>query len=104
MTSRSLREFEAATATTHDSAACSAGSHGLPWKMGSSEPIAGSRASSARRAGSARGPVTPPSPDAAAALDAVEALVRSAPVAITYSESGLVDDEAAYLAFHRVRF
>jgi len=44
------------------------------------------------------------SPDAAAALAAVEALVRSAPVVITHTESGLVDDEAAYLAFHRVRF
>ncbi len=46
----------------------------------------------------------PPSPDAAAALDAVEALVRSSPVVITHTESGLVDDEAAYLAFHRIRF
>src|SRR5438128_10360074 len=46
----------------------------------------------------------PPSPAAAAALDAVEALVRSAPVVITHRDSGLVDDEAAYLAFHRVRF
>ena len=46
----------------------------------------------------------PASRDAAAALDAVEALVRSAPVVITHRDSGLVDDEAAYLAFHRVRF
>jgi hypothetical protein len=46
----------------------------------------------------------PPSPDAAAALDAVEALVRSSPVVITHTESGFVDDKAAYLAFHRIRF
>lgn len=46
----------------------------------------------------------PPSPDVAAALAAVEALVRPAPVVITHTDSGLVDDEAAYLAFHRVRF
>ncbi len=46
----------------------------------------------------------PASTDAAAALDAVEALVRSAPVVITHTESGLVDDEAAYLAFHGRRF
>ncbi len=42
--------------------------------------------------------------DAEAALDAVEALVRSAPVVITHAEIGFVDDEAAYLAFNRVRF
>jgi len=42
--------------------------------------------------------------DAAAALDAVEALVHSAPVVITHTDSGLVDDEAAYFAFHRIRF
>ena len=42
--------------------------------------------------------------DAAAALDAVEALVRSSPIVITHADSGLIDDEAAYLAFHRIRF
>src|SRR5258705_593278 len=104
MTSRSPRECEVATATTHDSAVCSAGSHGLPWKTGSSEPIAGLRASSAHRAGSPRGPGMPSSRDATAALDAVEALVRSAPVVITHNDTGLVDEEAAYLAFHRTRF
>lgn len=46
----------------------------------------------------------PPSPDAAAALDAVEAIVSAAPIVITYPETGFVDDEAAYLAFHRIRF
>jgi 2-polyprenyl-3-methyl-5-hydroxy-6-metoxy-1,4-benzoquinol methylase len=46
----------------------------------------------------------PRSPDVAAALTAVEALVRAAPVVITHQDSGLVDDEAAYLAFHRIRF
>jgi 2-polyprenyl-3-methyl-5-hydroxy-6-metoxy-1,4-benzoquinol methylase len=42
--------------------------------------------------------------NAAAALDAVEALVRSSPIVITHTDSGLIDDEAAYLAFHRIRF
>jgi len=46
----------------------------------------------------------PPSPSASAALGAVEALVRQSPIVITQLDSGLVDDEAAYLAFHRVRF
>jgi 2-polyprenyl-3-methyl-5-hydroxy-6-metoxy-1,4-benzoquinol methylase len=46
----------------------------------------------------------PPLPDPTAALDAVETLVRSAPVVITHQEIGLVDDEAAYLAFNRKRF
>jgi 2-polyprenyl-3-methyl-5-hydroxy-6-metoxy-1,4-benzoquinol methylase len=46
----------------------------------------------------------PASSDAAAALDVVEAFVRSAPVVITHTDTGLLDDEAAYLAFHRIRF
>lgn len=46
----------------------------------------------------------PPSPSAAAALGVVEALVRLAPIVIIQPDSGLVDDEAAYLDFHRVRF
>ncbi len=42
--------------------------------------------------------------DATAALDTVEALVRSAPVVMTQIESGFVDDEASYFDFHRTRF
>jgi len=57
-----------------------------------------------RRAGSPCRPPMPRSLDPAAALEAVEALIHAAPVVITHPESGLVDDEAAYLAFHRVRF
>jgi len=44
------------------------------------------------------------SPDPAAALAALEAFVHAAPVVITHQETGFVDDEVAYLAFHRIRF
>lgn len=43
-------------------------------------------------------------PDAADALDKIEAFVRSAPVIMTHTESGFVDDETAYFRFHRIRF
>ncbi len=46
----------------------------------------------------------PPAPDAAAALNAVECFVSLAPVVMRHSESGFVDDEAAYFAFHKIRF
>jgi len=42
--------------------------------------------------------------DAAAALETVETLVNAAPVVIRHPETGFVDDEATYLAFHRRRF
>lgn len=39
-----------------------------------------------------------------AALDTVEALIRSSPIVLTHPESGFVDDERSYFAFHRIRF